>query len=378
MRVLFFIDTLGSGGAQRQAVELAVRLVERGRIQARFAVYRADDFFRPRLDAAGIEVSILPKALRYDPLFPRHLRAELLEWPVDVVHAFLLPPSLWALLAVRGLPAGMRPALVTAERNERIATSPVEAALQRFVYRRADLVTVNAAPAATAIERRCGVPAEHIRYIPNGIDLDAWDKAMAEPCPLDLEPDYFHVGMIGRIAPEKNHELFFDALARLDPALLRGWRVWLIGAGAAGSAASRRLEKRARRAGLSEVLRFCPPQRGIASVMSRLSLLVLSSHFEGFPNVVLEAMASRLPVVATRVGDVPNMIEHGISGLIVPPRDAAALAEALLDVYRLGGPRRVSLGAAARARVDERFGMDAIAQRYLELYSGLASRRAAP
>jgi len=378
MRVVFAIDTLASGGAQRQAVELAVSLARRGLVQARFAVYHADDFFRPRLDAAGIDVTVVRKRFRYDPLFPRRMREDLETRPADVVHAFMPQPSFWALLAVRGLASGLRPALIAAERNERIASSLAEAALQRFVYRRADLVTVNASPVAAEIERRCQVAAERICYVPNGIDLESWDRAMAEPCPLDLEPEYFHIGMIGRIAPEKHHELLFDALARLDPALLRGWRVWLIGAGAAGSAASLRLEKRARRAGLSEVLRFCPPQRGIASVMARLSLLVLSSHFEGFPNVVLEAMASRLPVVATRVGDVPNMIEHGVSGLIVPPRDAAALAEALLDVYRLGGSRRVSLGEAARARVKERFEMDAIAQRYLELYSGLASRRAAP
>jgi glycosyltransferase involved in cell wall biosynthesis len=222
------------------------------------------------------------------------------------------------------------------------------------------------------------VPSQRIRYVPNGIDLVAWDKAMAEPCPLDLEPGCFHVGMIGRLAPEKNHELLLDALARLDPALLRSWRIWLIGAGAADSAASRRLEERARRAGLSQLLRLCPPQRGIASVMARLSLLVLSSHFEGFPNVVLEAMASRLPVVATRVGDVPNMIEHGVSGVVVPPGDAAALAEALCRVHRLVGAERARLGAAARARVEERFGMDAIASRYLELYADLAGRRGSP
>jgi glycosyltransferase involved in cell wall biosynthesis len=375
VRVLFFIDTLASGGAQRQAVELAVRLVESGRIQARFAAYRTEDFFRPRLEAAGIEVTLVPKALRYDPLFPRRLRADLSARPVDVVHAFLLPPSLWARLAVRGLPAELRPALIAAERNERIATSPIEAVLQRFIYRGADLITVNAASVAVEVERRCGIPAHRIRYVPNGIDLDSWDKAMLQPCPLELEPGCFHVAMVGRIAPEKNHELLLDALARLDPALLRGWRVWLIGAGSTDSAAGRRLQARARRAGLSQVLRFSPPQRGIASVMARLSLLVLSSHFEGFPNVVLEAMASRLPVVATRVGDVPNMIEDRVSGFIVPPGDAAALAAAMLRAYRLSEAERTALGAAARSRVDRCFRMDAIAQRYLELYSELAGAR---
>jgi glycosyltransferase involved in cell wall biosynthesis len=373
VRVLYAIDTLGSGGAQRQAVELAVRLVERGDIRARFCVYHPDPFFRPRLDRAGIEVVLLPKYLRYDPLFPRRLRAELAARPVDVIHAFLHAPGLWSLLARRGLPRAQRPALIASERNDRIATSPLDAILHRVVYRGADAVTVNAEPVAGEIERRLRVPRQRIHYVPNGIDLGAWDLAMRADCPLDLEPGLFHVGLVGRAAPQKHHELLLDALARIDRDLLRRWRVWLIGAGLVDGEAGRRLQERARAAGLASVVRFEPEQRAIAAVMARLSLGVLCSRHEGFPNVVLEAMASRLPVVATRVGDVPNMIEPGVSGLIVPAGDADALAAALLQISGMDPAQRASLGASARLRVEQRFAMDAVASRYLDLYRGVAS-----
>jgi len=371
MRVAFAIDTLNSGGAQRQAVELAVRLSERGDIRARFLTYHPEDFFRPRLDAAGIDVEILPKRLRYDPSFPRTMRANLVARPVYLVHAFLLPPSLWALLAVSKLSGKARPALIASERNEQIASTFLEKAIQRFTYRRADAVTVNAGPVALEIESRLRVPPARIHYIPNGIDLDAWDLAAAGPCSLELEPDSFHIGVVGRIAPQKNHEVLLDALAQIPKEVLRGWRVWVIGRGATDSPEGLRLQARARSSGLDAVMRFVPAERNIAAVMARLSVLALTSKHEGFPNVVLEAMSSRLPVVATRVGDVPNMIEHGRSGFIVPSDDTRALADELMRVYRIGHDRRRDVGAAARSRVESDFTMDRIADRYLELYRSL-------
>lgn len=377
MRILFAIDTLASGGAQRQAVELAVSLVKRG-VYVRFSVYHGRDdheFFRPRLDQAGIEVSVVPKRSRCDPRFPRRLRADLAARPADLVHAFLLPPCFWSVLAIRGLPPRLRPALIAAERNEQIASSPLEAALQRYVYRRADLVTVNASPVAHEIERRCGVAAQRICYVPNGIDLDAWDRAAVEPCPLDLEEGRFHVGVIGRIAPEKHHELLILALQRIDPEVLRHWCVWVIGAGTQDSPAGQELARYARDSGLEGVLRFHPPQSRIAAIMARLSVIALTSRNEGFPNVVLEGMASRLPIIATRVGDVPNILEHGVSGLIVPPRDPAAFAEALLRVQRLDARERATWGAAGRERVERSFSMDALTDRHLDLYSKLLSGR---
>lgn len=375
MKVLFAIDTLGSGGAQRQAVEIAARLVESGRISARFAVYHSDPFFRPRLERAGIEITRLPKSLRYDPFFPSRLRADLRGRPVDVVHAFLLPPGMWSLLACRGLPRSSRPGLIASERNDRIATSRFEGFVQRRVYRGADAVTVNAEPVAGEIERKLGVARERIRYIPNGLDLAEWDRSMREPCPLELEPGLFHIGLVGRAAPQKHHELMIEALERIGPDRLASWRVWFVGAGLEGERAAS-LRARVGAAGLTDVVRFAPEQRAIAALMAHLSLAVLCSRHEGFPNVVLEAMASSLPVIATRVGDVPNMIESGRSGMIVPPGDAVALADALLAAFRKPPEERRAWGQQARARVEQRFAMDAVAERYFELYREVASRSA--
>jgi glycosyltransferase involved in cell wall biosynthesis len=104
-----------------------------------------------------------------------------------------------------------------------------------------------------------------------------------------------------------------------------------------------------------------------------LDALVLASTREGSPNVVLEAMSSRTPVLATRVGDVPNLIDDGENGFILPVGDELALAEKLLHLYRLGAEARRSMGAAGRRIVEDRFQLESVTARYWDLYQQLAN-----
>jgi glycosyltransferase involved in cell wall biosynthesis len=99
--------------------------------------------------------------------------------------------------------------------------------------------------------------------------------------------------------------------------------------------------------------------------------VVLPSLFEGFPNVLLEAMASGLPAVATAVGDVPSLIEEGVTGFLVPSGDAAALALALERLHALGPEARRAMGRAARAQVEARHQLEGVAARHLTLYESL-------
>ncbi|MEE2702456.1 MAG: glycosyltransferase [Myxococcota bacterium] len=371
MRIAYVIDSLGSGGAQRQAVELAATLAERGDIRARFCVYHGEDFFSPRLREAGIEVDRIPKLAKLDPVFPRRLRAWLRRHPADLVHALLLPPSVWSRLAVRGLPRRNRPALLVSKRDSLIAISPAHRLLETFAYRGADAVTANAAAVALGIERELRLPAGRVHYIPNGIDLAAWDRQMLGIPRIEMAPDAFHVAQIGRLVPLKNPHSLLRALTRIPSELRARVRVWLIGRHEPAALTELRREISDR--GLSAIVRIESPQREIAAIMGRLGALVLPSSHEGFPNVVLEAMAARKPVIATPVGDVPNLIEEGKTGLMVPVGNDEALAGALLTLLRASEAERLAMGAAARRVVEAKFQLSSIADRYLSLYRSLIS-----
>jgi glycosyltransferase involved in cell wall biosynthesis len=374
LHLVYAIDHLGSGGAQRQAVELGLHFAGSG-LRVSFLVYHALDFFGPRLAGSSARVVRIPKRARLDPGFPRRLAAWLAAEAPDVVHAFLLAPSLWSLLALRRLPRARRPVLVVGERNSKIGEGLAERALQRFVYRRADAVTANSALAARLVRERLGVPADRVHYLPNGIDLAAWDRARGAPCPLPLAPERFHVGVIGRLEPQKGQRLLLEALSLLPAERRARLAVWLVGAESGGGAYPAALRAEVAARGLAGVVQIAPPVAAIAALLARLDALVLPSEREGFPNVLLEAMATGLPSVATRVGDVPQMLVDGENGFVVPPGDAPALARALEKLLSAAPETRAALGRRARADVEKRWQLAAVAEQHLALYRALLARR---
>jgi glycosyltransferase involved in cell wall biosynthesis len=377
MHLVYAIDNLGSGGAQRQSVELAVHLARRDDVRMGFLVYRDDDFHADRLAEAGVPVTRIPKGGRLDPRLPLRIRRWLHAERPDLVHAFIPLPCLWNGLAVRSLPAASRPVFVAAERSAFDVFARGHDLARRLAYPMADAVTVNAERMRGEIESRLGIPAERLHYLPNGIDLEAWDAEAAGPSPIELEPGCFHLALVGGLRREKNHRLAVEALARLGSERTRDWRLWFVGGRTGEPGYAEEVERAVAEHGLGGIVRIVPPVRRIAALMARLDGLILPSAYEGFPNVVLEAMASRRPVVASRVGDVPSLIEPGRSGMLLERLDAEALADALDRLHRLPAGDRSAMGERARRRVEARFTLAAVAERYLALYRQLAGDRCA-
>ena len=179
--------------------------------------------------------------------------------------------------------------------------------------------------------------------------------------------------MVGRLSPEKNQALLVDALARLGRDRVARWRVWLVGAVTGPRELAEDLRRRVGELGLGDVVRFVEPTPRIAAVMERLDAVVLTSLYEGFPNVLLEAMATGRACISTPVGEAVQLIDHGQSGLLVEPGDAEGLAQALLRLE--GDPdERRRLGARARAVVAERYRIETVARGYLDLYRAALAR----
>ena len=366
--VLFIIDQLGCGGAERQLVELACNLHQCGMRVTVFA-YRPGDFFAGRLDTAGVQRIQLYRGGWRNVRFFRHLRSAMRRF--DLVHSFGSGPSAWAALGRQTLPVCERPVLVASERSWGPSGHSSPLLPHRWIFRQADAVTVNNATARRRIARLLGVAESRVEQIDNGIDLPRWDAASQVPCPLPIQADHFNLAQIGGIRPEKNQLLSITALGRIPPAVRADWRLWLVGDAGHHPNYYRRLTRAVDEDGLGGIVHFSPAVAHIAPVMTRLDGLLVPSLREGFPNVVLEAMASRVPVIGARVGAMTELVRHQRTGLLVDRHNPAVWAEAISALAARPRHQLEAMGRLARARVEADLQMEVIGTRYRRLYGRL-------
>ena len=199
-----------------------------------------------------------------------------------------------------------------------------------------------------------GVPRELLLTIYNGVDIDRYKPGAprAEFCPV------VRIGAVGRLVAEKDYPTLLAALALLKA---RNVRFFAEIAGDGPLAAD--LKERAQALGLRGLVSFHGSCDDVPAFLRELDIYVLSSRHEGLPIAVLEAMATALPVVATRITAIPEIIEDGCTGILVPPGDAAAMADALAALAG-DGSRRRALGEAARELVRTRYTISGTSRSY--------------
>jgi glycosyltransferase involved in cell wall biosynthesis len=216
-----------------------------------------------------------------------------------------------------------------------------------------------------------GFAAEKMHVIPNGFDTTRFRPDAAARADLrrelGVEPHAPVVGLVARYDPFKDHAGFCRAAARVAKARPDA-RFVMCGRGV--DHANRALHSLIAELGIADRCHLLGPRNDVPRVLAALDVLASSSVSEAFPLAVGEAMACGVPCVATDVGDSALML--GQSGTIVPPGDAAALAQALNQVLGLSGDERARLGEIGRRRVREMFDLDAVTRRYEALYETLA------
>ena len=215
-----------------------------------------------------------------------------------------------------------------------------------------------------------GIAPARLTLIDNGVDTERFRPAAASDSriePWQDDPDAFVIGSVGRLQDVKDQATLVDAFALLRRMLpLANVRLVLVGDGPLRAALAARIEA----AGLQDSVWLAGPRSDVAPVMRSFSLFALSSIAEGTPVTLLEAMASGLPVVATAVGGIPDLVEDGRHGALVAPSNPEALAQSLAGYVRERELGRAH-GAAGRACVEQRYSMQAMLAAYIRLYDGL-------
>ncbi len=257
----------------------------------------------------------------------------------------------------------------------------------RWLFDRAVDGVAAISPAVAAALARAGVARERVTLIPSGVDCAHFrpptdDERRAARTRFGLADDEFAIGAIGALAERKGQRFLIEAIARIREGAAdgapdaggraRATRCLIAGAGAIGAALAAEIERR----GVGGAVRMVGPITDARDLLRALDLFVMPSIHEGLGVAALEAMACGVPVIASRTGGLIDLIGEGGAGILTPPGDSAALAEAIASLAR-SPARRAEIGAAGRARVATNFTMAAMAARTVALYREAIRRRGA-
>jgi glycosyltransferase involved in cell wall biosynthesis len=371
IRIAFVASTFGIGGAERVISEVVARL-RADRFEPQLYFLREAGPLGRELFARGVGGVERIEARRGDPLAVARLWRYFRRERPDV--AFCMDHHNAMLVGrVAGVAARVRALVVGSHSTGLFGRRGSLRRADRWLMEFTDCVVALSRTHARYLQEREGVSPGKLRVIENGIDVTAFaesggSRVRAE---LGIGEDEAVVSMVAALRPEKAHEVLLEAAARLEVGV-RPVHFLLAGDGARREA----LEALSVRLGVRERVHFLGARRDVPALLRASSVLVLPSHpvVETLPLAVLEAMAAGVPVVASRVGSIPEVIESGENGLLVPPGDAPALAEAI--AHMLGDDalaRRVA--AAARRTVAERYSAQRMADGYADMFDELAGER---
>jgi glycosyltransferase involved in cell wall biosynthesis len=364
LRVLTLVDTLRPGGAERVAATVALRL-DRSRFEPIVCVSRPVETPSPLiedLEANGVEVIRLARRSRIDLPAWWPLLELLRGRRVDVVHSHMFGSNMWSALFTALTPV---PVFVAHVHSWAFENQPHRVLLEREVLARAADVVLTVSQADRRRMLEVGrFPPEKVRVVMNGIAPLAASRTDVR-AELGIPADAEVVGTLAVLRREKAHEVLVDAAELLADEFPR-LRLLIAGTGPE----EERLRALVRARGLQNRVLLLGYRRDVADVLAALDVAVLSSDREGSPLAVMEAMAAGKPVVATRVGGVPDLIEDGTHGLLVPPRDPRALAAALGKLLREPG-LGAALGRRGRERQRREFDVATTVERIEVVYESL-------
>ncbi|HEX4913621.1 MAG TPA: glycosyltransferase [Vicinamibacterales bacterium] len=360
-RVSFVLPSLNGGGAERAAVQVLNGLSADKWDRSMFLFERTGPYLAD-LDPS-IALSASPSPSRGERW--QALRRFVKESEPHVVVAFLSFAT--TLSAARAAQTGAR--VVFNQQTPMTAflgdadyewrhgwRRTVFTATSRLTYSAADLIVATSNGVAEDLTKNFGVNPDAIQVVPNPVDLDAVRARAGEAVEIDRDRDTPVIVAAGRLADAKNYPLLIDAIAVLRRTLPA--RLLILGQGELEQSLRRHIADR-QLEGAITLLGF---QRNPWKYIARADVFALSSHYEGFGNVLIEAMAVGVPVVATASAGTRDIIHHGVDGLLVEQHDAESLAAALVDV--LSSPdRRRAMSNEARVAA-ERFAAPRVIARY--------------
>jgi glycosyltransferase involved in cell wall biosynthesis len=368
MKILLVIDHFGSGGAQRQIVELACGLKRRGHSVEMFAYFPRLGFFRPRLDEQQIVVYEYDKGFGFSLGIVRKLTALITDHDIDVVVSYLSSPNIYAELAKLVAP---RAKLIVSERtSHHDDKSLMSAYLRRRMHMLADHVVTNSHAHCEWLKRRRWLK-DKVSCIYNGLDLSpfATDRALPE------SGERLRLVAIGRVGPEKNAlnlirglELFYRKAGYVPEVSWVGER----DAGRAGKRYCQRVDKLLESSPeVRKHWRWLGLEIDVPRLLREHHALIHPSFYEGLPNVVCEALAAGMPVLVSNVCDHPQLVADGQRGFLFDPAQPSSIAAAIMRLVQLSSDDWRKLSRNARRYAEENLDVEKMITKFENLFERL-------
>jgi len=373
-RVLNVVPTLMCGGTENQFMTLA-RMLDRVRFDVEFACLRRWGGFVDELVARNIPLTEYPvptfrslAALTQQARLTRHIRRR----QIQIVHAYNFYGNVFATAPARLV----APVVIASIRDRAPYLTRMQKRVQRYACQFADCILVNADAVRDWLISDGYAPSK-IAVIRNGVDLTRFDNP---PSPvnmrreLGLPDDTPIVGVVSRLTRLKGLEQFLEAAAIVRSRVPTVRFVVVGETNPMDRQYLRDLQEYAARCGVAEYVTFTGLRSDVPEVLASFTVSVMPSLNEALSNVVLESMAAGTPTVATRVGGTPEAVIDGVTGILVPPADSGALADAI--VHLLNDPQLAAhLGRAARSRIADQFSVRRMVRTTEDLYTDLLERK---
>ena len=367
LRLALAIATLERGGTEKRLTELLAR-VDRERFAPRVVALTRGGGFQGTLEALGIPVTVLGKAGRWDlrvlPRLTRWLRRE----RIQILHSFMFTANFWGRLAARS--AGTPVRVISG-----VGLDPWHRGRYAWADRRlaggTDRFLAVSEAVREALIQRWGAPPERVTVIPNGKDpgdYPAVERAAARRA-VALPESAWVIGALGRLSPEKGLDTLIAALPAIREQVAEA-RLLLVGEGPERDA----LERQARDLQVADRVTFAGFRDDVATVLQALDCLAVPSRNEGCPNAVLEAMAVGVPVIASDIPGMQEVILPKKTGLVFPSESPGALATMVVWLRRHRTLGR-ELTRTARARFLSLYTRDRMVAAYERVWQECAAAR---
>lgn len=366
INVLGLFATMPVGGAEILWLNV-LRKIDRSRFNPITCCIADKGIIGERIEALGFEVIALGRMKKkcFDIGAVREIKKIIAERKINTLHMHLYHAGLYGRIAAMLLPAPKRPKCIIHVHNVYSNVKPHRLLTNRLLAGYTDAVIAVSQPVKRDIVRYDKLPPDEVTVLPTCIDFDRMQTGLTKEqarALTGLPKDGILLGTVGRLVEAKGHSYLIEAVSILKKNGT-GVKAILIG----GGRLETRLREQASLAGIEEDILFLGERHDIPALYRAMDLYVMPSLWEGAPLSLLDAMAAGVPSVATSVGGMPEQLDNGSCGVIVPPGDPVAMANAISDILT-DKERMKEYSKKAKTRAKEYYGSAEVAEKFQKIY----------